>query len=153
MILESIGELLGEGLGKALLVGLAVLVEIHRVIQHGAAKMVDCPRPDEMASLLPVKSFTEMWDCRSSSPIACMLSKLRRTLLLFANSLRWSQHGMSSLLSWNILLTIRPSKDDIRISMVKLSGGILEAEPAGSRNVDKVETPVEGMSWGKDPSP
>lgn len=57
MILESIGELLGEGLGKALLVGLAVLVEIHRVIQHGAAKMVDCPRPDEMASLLPVKSF------------------------------------------------------------------------------------------------
>lgn len=37
--------------------------------------------------------------------------------------------------------------------MVKLSGGILEAEPAGSRNVDKVETPVEGMSWGKDPSP
>ena len=53
---------------------------------------------------------------------------------------------MSSLLSWNTLLTIRPSKDDIKISMVKLSGGILEAEPAGSRNVDKVETPVGGMS-------
>lgn len=56
---------------------------------------------------------------------------------------------MSSLLSWKTLLTIRPSKDDIKISMVKLSGGILEAEPAGSRNVDKVEIPVGGMSWGR----
>jgi hypothetical protein len=60
---------------------------------------------------------------------------------------------MSSLLSWNTLLTIRPSKDDIKISMVKLSGGMLEAEPAGSRNLDKVETPVGGISWGKDSSP
>ena len=57
MILESIGKLSGESLGKALLIRLPLLVEIHRVIQHGAAKMVDCPRPDEMTSLLPVEPF------------------------------------------------------------------------------------------------
>ena len=57
MVLESVGKLFGEGLGKPLLIGLAVLVEIYWVVQHGAAEMVDRPRPYEMASLLPVKSF------------------------------------------------------------------------------------------------
>jgi len=57
MILEAIGELLGEGPGKTLLIGLTVLVEIHGVIQHGSAEMVYRPRPYEMTSLLPVKSF------------------------------------------------------------------------------------------------
>lgn len=57
MILESIGKLSGKGFGKALLIRLSLLVEIHWVIQHGAAKMVDCPRPDEMTSLLPVEPF------------------------------------------------------------------------------------------------
>ena len=57
MILESLGKLLGESFGKTLLIGLALFVEIHGVIQHGAAKMVNRPRPYEMASLLPVKPF------------------------------------------------------------------------------------------------
>ena len=37
--------------------------------------------------------------------------------------------------------------------MVKLSGGIFEDEPAGSRNVAKVETPVGGASSRNDSSP
>jgi len=57
MILESIGKLSGESLGKALLIRLPLLVEVHGMIQHGAAKMVNCPRPDEMTSLLPVEPF------------------------------------------------------------------------------------------------
>lgn len=57
MILESTGKLSGKSFGKALLIRLSLLVEIHWVIQHGAAKMVDCPRPDKMTSLLPVKPF------------------------------------------------------------------------------------------------
>ena len=57
MILESMSKLSGESLGKALLIRLPLLVEIHGVIQHGAAKMIDGPRPDEMTSLLPVEPF------------------------------------------------------------------------------------------------
>lgn len=57
MILKSIGEFLGKGLGKALLIGLTVLVEIYGVIQHGSTEVVYRPRPYEMTSLLPVKSF------------------------------------------------------------------------------------------------
>lgn len=43
---------------------------------------------------------------------------------------------MSSLLSWATLLSIRPIRDGIKISMVKLSGEMFEDESAGSRNVD-----------------
>ena len=57
MILESIGKLSGESLGKAVLIGLTVLVKVYGMIQHGSAEMIDRPRPHEMASLLPVKAF------------------------------------------------------------------------------------------------
>jgi hypothetical protein len=57
MILESISKLSGESFGKALLIGLAVLVKIYGVIQHRSAEMVYRPRPYKMASLLPVKPF------------------------------------------------------------------------------------------------
>ena len=57
MVLESIGKFFGESLGKALLIGLTVFAEVYRVVQHGSAEMVNRPRPNEMASLLPVKPF------------------------------------------------------------------------------------------------